>query len=417
MTHPHYYASTSRNLDRVLQYGVYPFAYMVGLAINRDNAKATQWARLSGAAASALLTTTFLGLESQTMDSIVRDAVSAEMGIDSDKFKTSDCRTSQNIIAREGYKDMMALQPKRYLKDAMFLLPTLVEFVYAAGNKGKPLYPGGPIKTPMNKEVRASFDTRSDRYDKDKYSTFDILANGHMGWDMAIYTATSAYWGYETFMVNKKSYYPVAQDIVGKLKPTDANIYDNHLIDVYQRARHDRHLPMIESKEEHAALKPLIKRLADAYNEHDGKMDVGELVYLIGMGKINIHGPDQKTVSAEAVAQSNKEIDKILSIGLKGIREENRLKRAEALVTEGKIAAPGNAKDASFQQRLGNLLRAEKDHGKSFVDKVADASIRGTQGALSRLGMLPKRPESYISAQDPTELIGADSAVPHFRGF
>ena len=91
MSHPHYYASTSRNLDRVLQYGVFPFAYMLGLLWCRDDARATQVARFSGAAASALLTSAFLGLESHTLDNVVREAVTAEMGIDADKFKPSDC--------------------------------------------------------------------------------------------------------------------------------------------------------------------------------------------------------------------------------------------------------------------------------------------------------------------------------------
>ena len=197
---------------------------------------------------------------------------------------------------------------------------------------------------------------------------------------------------------------------MGKIKPTDGDLTINHLMDVYQRSRHDRHLTMIERKEEHAAVKPLLTRIQDAYNKHDGTMDVPELVYLIGMNKINIHGPDDKTVSAEAVAQSNKEIDKVIAIGLKGIREENRKLRAEKLQAEGVLEA-GTGANSDFQKRVGSAIRKDQDKDKSFVDRFADVSIRTTQSALSKIGVLPKRPESYISAADPTELIGGDSGI------
>lgn len=404
MTHPHYYASTSRNLDRVLQYGVYPFAYAAALIAFRDNAKATHWARLSGATASALLTTAFLGLESQTMDSIVRDAVSAEMGVKPEDFKTSDCKYSQNVIAKEGYKDMVGLQPIRYFKDALFLLPSLIEHVHKSANAGMPL--------PISKKIRASFDSRdSSTYNKNKHSPWEIFANGHPGWDMSIYMGTSAYWGYETFLVNKKSYYPVAQDIVGKIKPTDGYITENHLMDIYQRARNDRHLPMIEWKEEHEAIRPLFKRIVDAYNKHDGKIDVPEIVYLFGLDKINIHAPGQRAVSQEAIAQSHNEIDRIMEIGLAGIRAENQAQRMQKISGAETI----DVRNPSNQDRVSSILRRELDNKKTFVDRFADASIRTTQSALAKIGMLPRRPESYISAADPTELIGTDSGVRGFR--
>lgn len=382
MTHPHYYASTSRNLDRVLQYGVYPFAYMTGLLLHRDNHKATQWARLSGAAASALVTTAFLGLESHAMDNIVRDAVTAEMGIDRDKFKPSDCKYSKNVIAREGYTDFIKLQPVRYIKDALYLLPTFIEMAYGFGGKKGGAY---APKMPISKEVRASFDPRHKDYNPQKYSTWDIIANGHVGWDMSIYMATSAYWAFETFLVDKNSYYPVAQDVVGKVKPTDGDISINHLLEIYQRTRSDQKLPMISTEEEHDAIRPLLERMVKEYNKHNGKMDVPEMVYLIGLNKINIHAADHKTVSQDAIAQSHKEIDKILSIGLNGIREENKKFHAE--------------QNANEQMR----------HNKSFTDRFSDEAIRSTQTILGKIGVLPKRPESYISTADPTELIGANS--------
>lgn len=395
-------------MSHVLKYGVFPFAYMAGLAAFRDNAKATQWARLSGATASAMLTTAFLGLESQTMDSIVRDAVTAEMGLKPDDFKTSDCRYSKNIIAQKGYTDLVRLQPMRYFKDAMFLLPTLVEGMYKGTTSKRHM--------PSSKVIRNGFDFRNKPNVDPGHSTLDILANGHFGWDMAVYSATSAYWAFETFAVNKKGYYPVAQDIIGKIKPTDGYITENHLMDIYQRCRHDRGHPMIEWKEEHKAIKPILKRLVDAYNEHDGKIDVPEIVYLFGMNKINVHGPDNRTLSPEAVAESNKNIDHVIEVGLEGIREENRKKRASVMDLASPTTDQSTSQDgSSYQERVSRAIRNEEDQHKGFVDRFADVSIRATQGALSKVGMLPKRPESYISAADPTELIGADSAIRGFR--
>ena len=398
MSHPHYYASTSRNLDRVLQYGVYPFAYMAGLMLHKDNAKATQYARFSGAACSALLTTGFLGLESHTLDNVVREAVTAEMGMDVDKFKPSDCKYSHNIIAKEGYTDFIELQPKRYLKDALFLLPTLVEHVYGMSGKHGTL--------PVSKEVKASFDPRSKSFDREKYNGWDIFANGHVGWDMAIYTATSAYWGYETFGIEKNSYYPIAQDIVGKIKPTEGNISLNHLIDVYQRARNDQKMPMIKADDavSHAALTKLFTQMVDAYNKHDGKFDIPEIVYLIGLNKINVHAADGKTVSQEAIAESEREIQRVITVGLDGIRAENK-----------KLRESGQ----EFHENASHVAQAKPEHtrphfvdpeyrSRTFVDRFTDGAIRTSQNLLGTVGLLPKRPESYISSADPTELIGTD---------
>lgn len=408
MSHPHYYASTSRNLDRVLQYGVYPFAYMVGLMLHKDNAKATQYARFSGAASSALLTTAFLGLESHTLDNVVREAVTAEMGIDQDKFKPSDCKYSKNVIAQEGYNDFIELQPKRYLKDALFLLPTLVENAYNMSGKGKYTPPAhtNAEYTPPRREVAANFDARSSSYGKSKFNNWDIFANGHVGWDMAIYTATSAYWGYETFGIEKNSYYPIAQDIVGKIKPTEGNININHLIDVYQRTRNDQKLPMIKADDgpSHAALTHLLTIMVDAYNKHDGKFDIPEIVYLLGLNKIKIHGEDGKTISQEAIKQSEREIERVLTVGLDAIREENKkLRENKQLVSDSptETAHVTNYKDRPY------FVNPEQ-RSRTFVDRFTDGAIRTSQSALASFGLLPKRPESYISSSDPTELIGTD---------
>ena len=399
MSHPHYYASTSRNLDRVLQYGVFPFAYMLGLLWCRDDARATQVARFSGAAASALLTSAFLGLESHTLDNVVREAVTAEMGIDADKFKPSDCKYSKNIIAQEGYNDFIALQPKRYLKDLLFLAPSLVEAIYT-NRTGKKFLP-------VRAEVEAAFDVRKGgKVGSTKYNGWDIIANGHLGWDMAVYAGISSYWAYETFGIEKNSYYPIAQDLVGKIKPTEGNIITNHLLEIYQRARNDQKLSMIKTDdaEAYAALNQLFTIMVNAYNKHDGRMDIPEIVYLIGLNKINIHAADGKTVSKEAVEQSEREIERVLTIGLDGIRAENKKRRE----TEAPIAdhSTSTAHVRSYTSRP-NFVNPEY-RSRTFVDRFTDGAIKTSQSVLGSIGMLPRRPESYISTADPTELIGTD---------
>jgi hypothetical protein len=398
----------------VLQYGVYPFGYMVGLMLHKDNAKATQYARFSGAAASALLTTAFLGLESHTLDNVVREAVTAEMGVSPEQFKPSDCKYSKNIIAQEGYNDFIELQPKRYLKDALFLLPTLVENIYSMSGKGKYIPPANALHeyTPQRKEIVSNFDGRSSAFGKQKFNNWDILANGHVGWDMAIYTATSAYWGFETFGIQKNSYYPIAQDIVGKIKPTEGNINSNHLMDIYQRARNDQKLPMVKADDAqaHKSLQHLFKLMVDAYNRHDGRFDIPEIVYLMGLNKINIYANDGKTVSQEAVQQSEQEIQRVLTVGLDGIREENRkLRLAGNLNAE----LPNESQHVKKYSDRPTFVDPQQRH-RTFVDRFTDGAIRASQGMLSSVGLLPRRPESYISSTDPTELIGSDGGFGRY---
>jgi len=400
MSHPHYYASTSRSLDRVLQYGVFPFAYMIGLLLTRSDPKATQIARYGGAAVSSLLTSTFLGLESHVLDNVVREAVTAEMGIDADKFKPSDCKYSKNVIAHEGYTDFISLQPKRYLKDLLFLAPSLVEFIYKKGNPGKPF--------PMRAEVETSMDPRRHGVEgSTKFSNTDIFANSHVGWDMSVYAGISGYWAYETFATEKNSYYPVAQDLVGKIKPTEGNINTNHLMDIYQHARRDQKLEMIKEDDgaSHASLNYLFTIMVNAYNKHDGKMDIPEIVYLLGLNKINVHAGDGKTVSPEAVLQSEREIDKVLNLGLDGIRAENKKLRESGTSPEAIQAVTSYVEKYAARPNFVN----PEYRNRTFVDRFTDSAIKTSQSVLGSIGWLPKRPESYYSVNDPSELIGSDS--------
>ena len=383
MTYFHYYATTSRNLDRVLQYGVYPVSQALGIAISgkvgiADKKKRLQFssdfARVTSAVAYSMLTTAFFGLESELIDANGREAVSAEMGIDPARVDFSDYKYSKNVIISKAYKDIIRLQKYRYGTDMLFVLPTLLRL----GSKAM------GIGWPDGKDVEENFD---------KYGLKEQLQNGHVGWNMSVYAGKAAYWAGETFLVPKTGNYEIVK-LRENLQSTSKDISANDIFAVYQRTRTDRGLPIIEndSATEHQAIWPLLQRMADAYNKHDGTFGVSEMVYLIGLGKINIHAPDNVTVSNDAITQSQKEIDKVLAIGLNGIREENR-----------KHSSKGS---------LDHKLSAK--HSKSFVDNISDGAFNIVQKVLrnnQRSNKHAIKTEEYISARDPGELTNWNYSV------
>ncbi len=368
MTYFHYYATTSRNIDRVLQYGIYPLATVAAFALTRHlkpvdaERQAQNIGRWISALSYASLTTAFFGFESEMIDSNSRKAVAAEMGVDPDKITFSDYGKSENVIAKHAYDDIIRLQKYRYGTDALFLLPTALQF--GAKKMGK--------DWPTIQEVRKNYSERS---------LGEIFAARENTWEFGVFAGKALYWAGETYAVSKSSHYEVVK-LIENLQSTGKDMSANDLLAVYQRTRTDNKKPMIETKEEYDAVRPLLKRIVDAYNERDHKMDISEIVYLVGLNKINIHADDGKTISQEAIAKSNAQIDKVLSIGLAGIGEENKKLHMKA----------GAVSD---------------EHGsKSFTDRLADNAYKATQGILG--AFKPKttlrKHEEYISVRDPGEL-------------
>ncbi len=152
MTAPHYYASTSGILvDRFLKYGLYPFAYGAGMVLFKDHDRATKYAQMACFASAAIITTSFLGLESHAINDSSAEAVSAAMGVDPKDLQFSDYKHSTNTIARKAHDDLMRLQKYRYGTDLLFMLPTFVEMSYG-GLTGK--------KLPRSKDIVDSVDPR-----------------------------------------------------------------------------------------------------------------------------------------------------------------------------------------------------------------------------------------------------------------
>lgn len=369
MTYFHYYATTSRNLDRAVQYGLYPLAHAMGLYIFRNSSKhfehSANFARLVSAAGYASLTTTFFGLESEMIDANSREAVSAEMGINPDKVVFSDYKYSKNAIVNTAYKDIIRLQKYRYGTDSMFLVPTLLRWGAEACG----------ITYPRMKDVREN---------PKKYSLASTMVNGHNAWDFGVYAGKAVYWAGETYLIPKTGNYEIVK-LRENLQSTSKDITYNDLLAVYQRARSDRKLPLIEndSPEEQKAIHIVLDRMAKAYNRHDGKFGISEIVYLIGLGKVDIHGPDNVTVSQEAVEKSLKEIDKVIAVGLDGIREENR-------------------------RKIGTLK-----YSKTFTDNIADGAFNVVQRIMGNKPSSIKRvkTEEYITVRDPGELTSGNSLI------
>ena len=364
MTHFHYYATTTGKTDRILQYGAYPVALLLShYVFGADSAKASKVAQVATALCGAAMTSTFFGLETDIIDQDSYKAVAAEMGVEPDKVKFSDYNHSGNIIVRRAYEDLMKLQKWRYATDALFVLPAAISVAH------KTLYPGaGVVKAPR---PEGGIDMN------------DVIRDVGPG-----LAGKSAYWAYETFMVDKTSHYEVVK-VRENLESTGKRVGADDLLGIYQRARDDSHLKRVELSDaaEYNAIMPLLDRMAQAYNKHDGKFGLPEIVYLVGLGKINIYEPDNQTISKDAIERSNKAIDRVLDIGLSGITEENRKRNELGLPPE----------KSCFSDALPS-----KKHKGGFADAFADAAYNTSQTVLSK--MFPKRPEEYVTRRDPSEV-------------
>ncbi len=361
MTHFHYYATTAGKTDRILQYAIYPLSLGISFLAFKDKDKASRVAQVATALCSATMTSTFFGLEADMIDQDSYKAVAAEMGLSPDEVKFSDYGKSGNIIVKRAYEDLLKLQKGRYLTDALFVLPMVVDKLH---------------NNIYSKNVFPSRDPSDKALDLEKI--FRDVGPGLAG--------KSGYWAYETFLVEKTSHYEVVK-IRENLESTGKAIKADDLLAVYQRARDDSGLHRIDLNdgEAYKAIMPLLERMADEYNKHDGKFGMGEIVYLMGLGKINIYAPDNKTISQEAIEKSYVELDKVLSVGLNGICEENKKRRELGLPLES--------------SRYGQM-RSRNEGG--FVSGLVDGAFQGSQAMLAK--MFPKRPEEYITRRDPSEV-------------
>ncbi len=355
MTYFHYYASTIRNLADVGKYMIYPAAYATGLLVGRKSnlsgeklqTLAANYARVTTALVYTGMSSTFHAMESEMIDANSREAMATELGIDPEKVKFSDYGKSDNAIIHNAYHDSLKLQKYRYGTDMMFLIPTIID-------KFLPSLPN--LKSTQH---------------------------GLHEWDMLPFAGKAAYWAGETFAMEKSGNYEIVK-LRENLEATGKDLSANDLMGVYQRTRNDRGLPEIESKQEIDMIRPLLTRMADEYNKREG-FSLSEIVYLIGLGKINIHEADGKTISPEAAQRSMQEIDKVVKIGLNGIREENKRLHQQ-------------------QVAMGQPL---PEKPITFVDRFADTAFNTSQKVITTITGKKRhfKPQEYISVRDPGEIV------------
>lgn len=370
MPRAHYYASTVRNLKDVAQYTVYPLFKMLSLMAIKDRHKAEVVAGVATTGFYASLTSYFAGVEADSFDENARRAVAAELGKKPEELKFSDYSDSKNSIVRREVEDFKWVTKARYATDMLPLLPSAVNFASRAipGLEHLGRY---PTQNPPQPNA----------------SAMEHLLHGWRLWDNLVYAGKSGYWAYETFAIPKTGHYEIYK-LSENIEELKRHYSANDLIGVINRNRNDRKLPMISSKADHEALWPVLEKLAEKLNTSD-KFDIPELVYLVGLNKLNIyaldangqeirgaHGP---VVDPTAISRAMAEIDLIDRIGLDGIGERNR--------------------QAHYQAG-----KAEGEHG--FADRIerrwTDTKFETFQ-ALFNLKGRDKHVE-YISPRDPTEV-------------
>lgn len=375
MTRANFYASTQNVIGKnIADYLVAP-VIRIGASLCTDNHnKAAAIASVVTAGFYSSLTSEYFGREATMLDMNAREAVSAELGIAEDQLKFSDYWKSKNIIVQKELQDFAKLHKVRYATDALFLLPL-------AGLWAQHSIPG--FKNWLGKHEH--------RLDNAARAHGPGLFGGGIGRNIGDllgvigFAGKALYWQYETFKVQKTGHYEVVKlretkESTGKLVEAD------DLLSILQRMREcDMNLPKLNAKERTFA-RPLLTRLAELCNATDS-FGIGEVVYLIGLGKINIHAPDGKTISQEAIDHSMKEIERVGRLGMNAIREENRQKRA-ALAASGELTeeAPG------------------------FVGRMQNSALNGAVNFYERMfGVKDEtkgfRFEEHISPRDAGEFI------------
>ena len=300
------------------QYALYPITKVIALRATQNERSATAIASLTQTLFSTALTTNFFGKEAAMFDINAREAVAAELGIEAKDLKFSDYWDSQNAMVKREREDLLAAQIPRYATDISFLAPIAVnKYLGAHDIDGKHNIAKG-ISQETDKSNPLSWLASH-------VSLADTTTSlGHAG--------KALNWANETFNWPKTMHYEIVK-LVELNESTDGDGKQtlkketgvSDLLQIYQRYLEDEKKPRL-SKDEVQALRPLLQSMADKWNKQtEPKFGTPELVYLIGMGKVNVR--DEKgAISQQAIEESAKAIEHVGTVGLKGITEENKIK-------------------------------------------------------------------------------------------
>lgn len=401
MSRAFYYATNTRMAKDIMQYlflpatrlGAYSaIKYGSGGKIGAEAAldAADVVASVAGGVVYHLNTETFSAIEAQFLDKNARTAVAAELGKKPEELKFSDYLDSKNVIVQRELEDAKKVNKIRRVTDSLFFIPAAMYAVshMTPGDKIKKLYQTGRLNKSAPKE--------GDPLGSVAIGAFNL-------WDTSIYGAKAAYWMYETYLVDKTAHYEIVK-LDETIESTGKKFKPNDLIAVVNREREDKGLTQIKEKDERNQLWDVLQHLADKMN-NDEQFGMPELMYLVGLNKVNIFELDQqgnealddkgeRVISQQAIAQTIKEIDRVADIGLAGIGQQNHQ------ILE-------NAKDKGFvggKTQLGGTM----PQGRFMVASQAErnaldnsfARSSAIKSAFTGLFGEPRQTTDYISPRD-----------------
>lgn len=356
MTRHLYFGTVSRSfLKDAVQYGAYPLARLLGSLMFQERHRSEAFANLVVGLAYVGITTDYLGKESQVLDSIGKDIVSAELGIPLESFEPHHYGRSKNSIVHREWSDLGKVNLWRGVA-------TLSSFITAVcfGIFGRNA--PGMGSNPEDKIQNADPTVGSGFLDRLRRGVSDLNIGNF------IYMGQALYWGWETFSLPKSGMYEAVK-ILETIQSSQKDIKPDDIWVLLQRTRESQKKPVytLEMKD---AFRPLLKHMADNYNASEKPVPFGlsELVYLIGFDKIRACDETGK-FSPALVDQSMAEIDRMAEIGLQGIRAENMRK---------------------------NHLEGLRQKSASFTERLADGAIK-----FSQLVSGTYKPEEYVSTRDP----------------
>lgn len=393
MPRAQYYASTSRIFKDVANYFLNP---TVRAALQsywpKEHHRASADVAASAVTTASYLTMTamFHGLEANAFSNNVRTAVAAELGKSPDELKFSDFLDSQNTIVRQEAKDMQNITRLRYATDLSAALPIAMLGAGKIFPKLGEAYKAGRLET-KSPSPNAKFGERF-------MHSFNV-------WDSTIFAVKSAYWAYETFLVDKTAHYEVVK-LQENIVSVGKQFKPNDLIALINRNRHDLELENIQPGPSRDAMWKVLEHLTDKLNNAP-HFAVPELVYLVGMDKLSIFEKDKNgneimgtdghaKPDEKAVKQALKAIDEVAEKGLKGIMEEQQKNRGVYEQSGQLPQIPGY--DLHSHEGLKSNL-APKKFTERFGRNIKDAHHHLTTSIVPRAGGFTE----YISTRDQAE--------------
>lgn len=358
MTRHLYYATYSRNMTNAIKYILFPLAWAAAGLAGKPPYQASLYASAACGIAYGAFTTKFAKDEAIVMDDNFREAVSAELGIAPEEVKFSDYGKSQNIIARNEYKDWKRVQKVRYATDTLAFLPIVLHGVLSCIPGAKGHIPDTAAGQPQSQSSWK-------------------WALGVLGLNEMVYGAQSLYWVFETDKVRRSGQYETVK-VRETLQALRKDIGFNDVFSILQRTRDDLREATGEERyrrynyAEKEAIRPLVNLIIEKFFKT--KFGTSELMYLAGLDKINIHDR-QGNISQEAIDRSCQEIEKLAAIGIKGVREENRKQRAAGNISGSMPTRQNSWVDKLLDKTMGSLLpvavNAGAANGMSVEEKFS----------------------------------------------